>query len=38
LKDYHPIKLAALAHFHLMQVFPFSEHSGKIARIVMNIT
>ena len=35
-KDFHPIKLAAWAHFHLMQVFPFSEHSGKIARIVMN--
>lgn len=35
-KDFHPIKLAAFAHFHLMQVFPFSEHSGKIARIVMN--
>ena len=36
-KDFHPIKLAAWAHFHLMQVFPFSEHSGKIARIIMNL-
>jgi Fic family protein len=35
-KDFHPIKLAAWTHFHLMQVFPFSEHSGKIARLVMN--
>jgi Fic family protein len=35
-KDFHPLKLACWAHFHLMQVFPFSEHSGKIARLVMN--
>jgi len=35
-KDFHPVKLATWAHFHLMQVFPFSEHSGKIARLVMN--
>lgn len=35
-KDFHPIKLAATAHYELMQVFPFSEHSGKIARLVMN--
>ena len=36
-KDYHPIKLGAMAHYELMQVFPFSEHSGKIARLVMNM-
>ncbi len=35
-KDYHPIKLGAYAHYEMMQVFPFSEHSGKIARLVMN--
>jgi len=34
--DFHPIKLAAFAHWHMMQVFPFSEHSGKIARLLMN--
>jgi len=35
-KDFHPIRLGTWAHFHMMQVFPFSEYSGKIARLVMN--
>jgi len=36
-RDFHPIRLGTWAHFHLMQVFPFSEHSGKIGRLVMNM-
>ncbi|MBH1989018.1 MAG: Fic family protein [Myxococcaceae bacterium] len=32
----HPINQAAMFHFEFMQIFPFSEGSGKIGRIFMN--
>jgi Fic family protein len=35
-KQYHPIRQAAEIHFRLMNVFPFDEESGKVARLLMN--
>ncbi len=31
------LRLASKAHFKLMQVFPFTKHTGKLARLVMNL-
>lgn len=36
-KEYHPIKQAGVLHYGLMQVFPFTENSGKLARLLMNL-
>jgi Fic family protein len=36
-KEYHPIKQAATFQFQFLQVFPFSEHSGKVARMTSNL-
>ena len=33
----HPVRLAAKAHFHLLHIYPFPKHSGKVARLVMNL-
>lgn len=33
----HPVRLAAKAHYQLLHIFPFPKHSGKIARLVMNL-
>ena len=33
----HPTRLAARAHYQLLHVFPFAKHSGKVARLVMNL-
>lgn len=33
----HPIRIASKAHFTLLQIYPFTKHSGKIARLVMNL-
>lgn len=35
-KDLHPIELAANVHHRFMRVFPFSEHSGFIGRLLCN--
>jgi Fic family protein len=35
-KDMHPIELAANVHHRFMRVFPFSEHSGFIGRLLAN--
>lgn len=32
----HPIKLASRVHFRFLSIFPFSQHSGRIARLMMN--
>jgi Fic family protein len=32
----HPINQACLFHHKFMSVFPFSDHSGKIGRLIMN--
>ena len=36
-KEYHPIKQAAVIHYGFMQIFPFTENSGKVARLLMNL-
>jgi Fic family protein len=36
-KEYHPLKQAAVLHYGFMQVFPFTENSGKVARLLMNL-
>jgi Fic/DOC family len=33
----HVLRLAAKAHFQLLHIYPFPKHSGKIARLVMNL-
>jgi Fic family protein len=32
-----PCALASKLHFKLMQIFPFSKHTGKLARLGMNL-
>jgi Fic family protein len=36
-KEYHPIKQAAVIHYGFMQVFPYTENSGKVARLLQNL-
>jgi Fic family protein len=36
-REFHPIKQAATFHYQFMQVFPFTEHSGKVGRMGMNL-
>ncbi len=36
-RELHPIKQAATFHHMFMQVFPFTEHSGKVGRTAMNL-
>ncbi|WP_373049026.1 Fic family protein [Vulgatibacter sp.] len=36
-KEYHPIRQAAHVHWAFMQVFPFAEHNGKIARLLQTL-
>lgn len=33
----HPIRVAAKAHYRLLQIFPFPVHSGRLARLMMNL-
>lgn len=33
----HPIKFAAKAHLKLLQAYPFTKNSGKLARLLMNL-
>jgi len=33
----HPIRRASELHFRLMAIFPFSSHSGRASRLVMNL-
>lgn len=33
-KEKHPIRQAANAHWHFMQIFPFAEHNGRIGRLI----
>ncbi len=33
----HPIRIAAKAHHKLLHIFPFPQHSGKVARLLMNM-
>jgi Fic family protein len=36
-REYHPIKQAATFQFQFLQIFPFSEHSGKVGRMASNL-
>jgi Fic family protein len=36
-REFHPIKQASSFHHQFMQVFPFTEHSGKVGRAGMNL-
>ena len=33
----HPVRMAAKAHSNLLHIFPFPKHSGKVARLLMNL-
>lgn len=33
----HPVRLAAKAHYQMLHIYPFSKHSGKVARLFMNL-
>ncbi len=33
-----PVRLAARAHYDLLRVFPFASDSGKVARLLMNLS
>jgi Fic family protein len=33
----HPVRLAAKAHYQLLHIYPFTKHSGKVARLFMNL-
>mgnify|MGYP000420315025 CR=1 FL=1 len=33
----HPLTRAASAHFDFMAIYPFNEHNGKVARLLMNL-
>jgi Fic family protein len=33
----HPIKFAAKAHLKLLQIYPFTKNSGKLARLLLNL-
>ena len=36
-KAYHPLKQATHAHHRFMEIFPFSDFSGKVGRMMMNL-
>ncbi len=33
----HPVYLGCSIHYRLMRIFPFTHHSGKVARLLMNL-
>lgn len=33
----HPLHFGAEVHFRLMRIFPFTQHTGKISRLIMNL-
>ena len=36
-KTMHPVRMASKAHYQLLHIYPFPRHSGKVARLVMNL-
>ena len=36
-KSMHPIRLASKVHYELLHIYPFPRHSGKVARLVLNV-
>jgi Fic family protein len=35
--DYHPIELAAIAHYKLVAIHPFDDGNGRVSRLLMNL-
>ena len=33
----HSVRLAARAHYRMLHIYPYPKHSGKVARLVMNL-
>jgi Fic family protein len=36
-KTMHPVRVASKVHYQLLHIYPFPRHSGKVARLVMNL-
>jgi Fic family protein len=36
-REFHPLKQAAVIQHKFMQIFPFTEHSGKVGRMLSNL-
>ena len=36
-KSMHAVRLASKVHYQLLHIYPFPRHSGKVARLVMNL-
>lgn len=36
-KTMHPVRVASKVHYQLLHIYPFPRHSGKVARLVMNV-
>lgn len=36
-RNMHPLRYASRAHYQMLQIFPFPKHSGKVARLIMNL-
>ena len=36
-KTMHPVRMASRVHYQLLHIYPFPRHSGKVARLVMNL-
>ncbi|MCB9554463.1 MAG: Fic family protein [Deltaproteobacteria bacterium] len=36
-KAMHPVRRAATAHHHFISIYPYPKHSGKMARLLMNV-
>jgi Fic family protein len=36
-RELHPLRQAAHVHWHLMRLYPFHEHNGRIARLVQTV-
>jgi Fic family protein len=34
--DLHPVKLAAIAHYKLVHIHPFTDGNGRTSRLLMN--
>jgi Fic family protein len=36
-RNMSPVRYASRAHYQMLQIFPFPKHSGKVARLIMNL-
>lgn len=36
-RSIHPVRLAAKTHHQFLQIYPFPRHSGKVARLLLNL-